>query len=135
MILLDNDYLRVWIDESILLMYSEWLRPVSSQEYRDGNMLLLQKLQNHNVKSWIADSAKLGDISIEDEKWTLEALVPAFTQSSLHKVARLSGSNNSNHSKFENFAKRAEDFYIGSIQVRQFISYKEAADWIGGIVA
>mgnify|MGYP005749258141 FL=1 len=135
MIFLERDYLRVWVDRSIKLMYSEWRRPVSSEEYRDGNTLLLEHLQNYGVVNWIADSAHLGDITVEDENWTLQHLVPGFTQTLLQKIARVSGHDNSSHTKFENFARRAEDLYIGPIQVRQFITYKEAADWIGDIIA
>ena len=135
MVEIEKAYLRVWIDRSIKLMYSEWQRSVCSEEYREGNQLLLDLVNEYNVVNWIADSVHLGDISAEDEQWTLRYLVPALSQSSLVKIARVSGGDKASYSKFENFARRAEESYIGHILVRQFETYKEAADWMGNIPA
>ncbi|MBC5995050.1 hypothetical protein [Pontibacter cellulosilyticus] len=135
MVVLEKDYLRIIIDRSIKLMYSEWLRPVNSEEYRAGNLLLLQQLNEYGILNWIADSEVLGNIDTADEQWTLAELIPGIVQSSLSKIARISGYDKANYTKFEEFAKRAEDIYIGQILVRQFMTYKEAADWIGEIIA
>ena len=129
----ENGYLLLWVDENIHLMYSDWKCPVTSQQYREGNELLLKLLHEKEVQNWIADSSRLGDISDEDQHWTLNSLIPAIAESNLFKLARISGEDNSSHAKFEQFALRAEPIYIGKIQVRQFITYKEAADWIGEI--
>ncbi|MEJ8758121.1 hypothetical protein WG947_14000 [Pontibacter sp. H259] len=129
----ENGYMLLWVDESIGLMFSEWKCPVTSQEYREGNELLLAMLVDKNIQNWIADSSRLGDISMEDQHWTLHELIPALARTNLTKLARVSGEDTSSHAKFEQFALRAEPMYIGRIQVRQFITYKEAADWIGEI--
>ncbi|GAB3203758.1 hypothetical protein ABID22_002031 [Pontibacter aydingkolensis] len=133
MVEIEKDYLRGWVDRSIMLMYSEWLRPVNSIEYREGSQQLLYLLQQYEVLNWISDSEKLGDITVVDEQWTLMHIVPAMTQTTLLKVARVSGEDKSSYSKFENFVIRAEEIHIGNIMVRQFVTYKEAADWIGEI--
>lgn len=135
MVEIEKDYLRVWVDRSIKLMYSEWQRPVTTQEYREGSAMLLDIMNQYSVLNWIADSSKLGDIAVEDEQWTLSDMVPCMVQSSLVKLARISGNDKSSYTKFDNFAKRAEDIYIGKILVRQFVTYKEAADWIADIPA
>ena len=135
MVVIEQDYLRIIIDRSIKLMYSEWLRPVNSEEYRAGNLLLLHQLGEYGILNWISDSEGLGDINADDEQWTLAELIPGMAQSSLLKVARISGYDKANYTKFEEFAKRAEDIYIGHILVRQFMTYKEAADWVGEIIA
>lgn len=129
----ENTYLSFWVDESIGLMYSTWLRRVSSEEYREGNSILVQQLHEKQVKHWIADSSDLGDISAEDQAWTLQQFIPLLPQTSLVKLARLSGEDTASHAKFEQFVKRAEPIYIGDIQVKQFMSYKEAADWVGDV--
>ncbi|MEJ8801546.1 hypothetical protein [Pontibacter sp. H249] len=135
MVEIEKEYLRVWIDRSIKLMFSEWFHPVNSEEYRVGNQLLLDLLNEYKVVNWIADSALLGEISVEDEQWTFTYLIPAMTDSALEKVARVSGADKVSFSKFEKFAQQAEESYIGKIVVRQFETYKEAADWIADIPA
>lgn len=129
----ENTYLSLWVDDGIGLMFSNWLRRVSSEEYREGNTILMQQLLERQVKHWIADSSELGDISDEDQAWTLEHFLPHLPQTSLLKLARLSGTDNASHAKFERFVKRAEPIYMGDIQVKQFMSYKEAADWVGDV--
>lgn len=129
----ENNYLLLWVDTTIRLMYSDWLRPVTSEEYREGNELLISQLHERNIENWIADSSKLGDISQDDEQWTLQEFVPALARTKLLKLARVGGEDTGSHAKFEQFAKRAEPIYIGNIQVRQFVTYKEAADWVGEI--
>ncbi|MBC5773944.1 hypothetical protein H8S95_07705 [Pontibacter sp. KCTC 32443] len=129
----ENNYLLLWVDKTIHLMYSDWLRPVTSEEYKEGNKILLQQLREKEVENWIADSSKLGDISKEDEKWTLKELVPKLANTNLLKLARIGGEDTGSHAKFEQFVKRADPIYIGNIQVRQFTTYKEAADWVGEI--
>ena len=114
-------------------MYSDWLCMVTSEEYREGNLLLLDLLLKKGIKSWIADSSRLGDISEEDQLWTLQHFVPAISQTNLTKLARISGEDTGSHAKFEHFVERVKPVHIGDIQVKQFMNYKEAADWIGEI--
>jgi hypothetical protein len=129
----ENNYLLLWVDETIHLMYSDCQRPVTSQEYREGNTLLIEQLREKDIQNWIADSSKLGDISQEDEQWTLQELIPTIANTNLLKLARIAGEDTGSHAKFEQFVKRAEPISIGNLQVRQFITYKEAADWLGEI--
>ena len=129
----ENSYLLLWVDENVHLMYSHWQRPVTSAEYREGSDILLTQLKEMEVKSWIADSSKLGDISEEDQAWTWDHYVPSLPQTKLAKLARISGEDTASHAKFEQFLKRAEPICIGNIQVKQFMTYKEAADWAGEI--
>ena len=129
----ENSSIRLWIDRSIRLMYAEWLRPVTSEEYREANSMLLDLLNEHNVQHCIVDSSKLGDITPDDERWTMEHFIPAIIASKLQKMARVSGEDKASMAKFEQFASKAEPIYLGNIQVRQFITYKEALDWIGNV--
>ena len=133
MIEFENDYLHVWIDRSIDLMHSEWLRNVSSEEYKQGNATLLKLLEKYDIKFWIADSAKLGDISLEDQEWSMLTLVPQIAGSGIKKLARIAGGDRVSYNKFETFAEKAAALYVGDMEVRQFLSYKEAADWVGEI--
>lgn len=129
----ESSNVRIWIDRSISLMYAEWLRPASSDEYIEANGMLLDLLNEHSVKYCIVDSSKLGDINPDAEQWTLEHFIPAIIATKLQKMARVSGEDKASMAKFEQFATRAEPMYLGNIQVRQFITYKEALDWIGDV--
>lgn len=130
----EYEYLHIWVDQDVHLMHSEWLRNVTSEEYRQGNTALIELLQKYDVSFWIADSAKLGDISMEDQLWTLQELVPKVVSSGISKLARLSGEDRVSFNKFKDFMEKASETGFGNLEVRQFVSYKEAADWIGDII-
>jgi hypothetical protein len=130
----ENQYLHLWIDESIGLMHSEWLCRAQSEEYKEGSRLILQLLQEKNVRYWIADSSLLGELRPEDELWVLRELIPGLLQLPIRKFARISGENKASYVKFDCFLQRAEQLKLETnLQVRQFTSYMEAADWIGDI--
>lgn len=136
MVEFETEFLRVWIDVDVKLMFSEWLRPVNSREYREANLRLLRFLEEHRVLYWITDTSKLGAISKSDEDWTLPSFAAKLPGTALKKLARISGADKASYPKFEAFTKRAEEAVdIGSVQVRQFMTYKEAADWVGNISA
>lgn len=115
-------------------MHSEWLCKVLSEEYREGNRLMLQLLQEKNVHYWIADSALRGEIGPEDEVWILQEFIPNLLQLPIRKFARVSGEDKASYVKFDCFLQRAEQLKLETeMQVGQFTSYMEAADWIGDI--
>ena len=133
MIEFENSYLQFWIDQELHLMHSEWLQNVTSKEYRQGNTLLADMLHQHNILHWIADSAYLGEIYPEDVVWTIQELAPRIVSSPVQKIAHVSGEDKISYVKFKEFMEKASINVAGSLEVRQFISYKEAADWIGQI--
>ncbi|WP_299708024.1 hypothetical protein [uncultured Pontibacter sp.] len=135
MIEFENSYLQVWVDQDLHLMHSEWLRNVTSDEYRQGNILLTEMLHQHAIRHWIADSASLGEICPEDVVWTIQELAPRIIYSPVLKIARVSGEDRISYVKFKEFMEKASINAAGSLEVRQFISYKEAADWIGQITS
>ena len=135
MVEFENSYLQVWIDPELHLLYSEWLRNVTSDEYRQGNTLLADMLHQHDIRHWIADSAYLGEICPDDVVWTIQDLAPRIISSSVLKIARISGEDRVSYVKFKEFMEKASIGAEGSLEVRQYMSYKEAADWIGQITS
>src|SRR5688572_18506382 len=90
----DNDFIHVFIDEGICFMISEWKRNVSSEEYRNGHLTFISMLKKYNITHWIVDSTNLGEITVEDEEWFLNELIPKVLQTGVKKVARVSGEIN-----------------------------------------
>lgn len=133
MVEFESDYLHIWIDEEINLMHSEWLRVVSSDEYRLGNCTFLTLLKKYSVKYWVVESSKLGDISEEDEKWTLTTLGPKIVQSGVIKLARVGDEKQVSYNKFNTFSEKAPAIHMGKVEIRHFPTFKEAADWMGSI--
>lgn len=127
-----NKYLRAWVDENLLLLYSEWLRSVSSEEYRAGTLALAGIIQEKGIKYWISEASMLGDISHDDQLWVVNTLTPMLSVSAIRKIARI---NSSNIATFLGVETAAE--LLGSSmqlpEMQQFWSFKDAADWMAGI--
>ena len=128
-----SDYLHVWVDEQLRLMYSEWLRPVSSQEYRAGCLLLASLLQENGIIYWIAESSVVSNIIKQDQEWASKTLIPLFAASSVKKIARINASTIATYVQEETGPDNTSSIPEGSLEFRQFWSYKEAADWVAGL--
>lgn len=136
MIAIENSFVCVWIDGEIHLLHCEWKRTVSSKEYRQGHHMFINLLKKYSIKYWIVDSTNLGDISAEDEEWFMNTIMPEIIKTCVVKVARLSGENHPSYNRFENFsekAKEANDAFTYQVEVRNCMTFKEAADWMGKI--
>jgi len=128
-----SDYLHVWVDEQLLLMYSEWLRPVTSEEYRAGCLLLASLLQENGVIYWIAEASLVSNIVEQDQEWASKTLVPLFMSSQVKKIARINASTLASYVQEETQAYNDSSLRQNSFEFRQFWSYQEAADWIAGL--
>jgi hypothetical protein len=129
-----NPYLHVVVDKGARLLYSEWTRQPTSDEYREAASIFARFLQEEEILYWIQDVTNLQDISVVDLHWVLEVLVPIASQSTLRKLARIT-CNNNNMQLFKKMAHEAQTELNADIEVRQFKSYREAAEWIEGISA
>ena len=128
-----SDYLHVWVDEQLLLMYSEWLRPVTSQEYRTGCLLLAGLLQENGIINWITEASLVSSVIEQDLKWASKTLVPLFASSQVKKIARINASTLASYVLEETQPYNTSRPRPNSFEFRQFWSYQEAADWIAGL--
>jgi hypothetical protein len=124
-----NAYLHLIVDESIKLLYSEWLRPPSSQEYRDAATIYACCLREKGIAYWLQDTNHLGKVPVEDLQWVLQELVPVAAASGLKKLARITA-DDSNLALFMESASQKQAKLNAAIEVQQFKTYREAAAWI-----
>ncbi|WP_187261609.1 hypothetical protein [Pontibacter beigongshangensis] len=129
-----NPYLHVVVDKGTRLLYSEWTRQPTSEEYRAAAYIFADFLQKEAVLYWIQDTTNLQDVSVQDLNWVLGVLVPLASQSTLTKLARIT-CHNHNMEQFKRLAREVQTELSSEIEVRQFKSYREAAEWIEGISA
>jgi hypothetical protein len=126
---LEKSYLNLVVDNSARLLYSEWVREPTSEEYREGAALFAECLSTMKIEYWIQDVNRLGKVSDSDLRWALQQLVSVTASSNLKKLARIS----SDESKKEHFMRLVGHIrkqYPTAIEVQQFESYREAAEWI-----
>jgi hypothetical protein len=125
----ENDCLHLMIDEEARLMYSEWLRKPTSEEYREAMRIVAGYLRDKNVEFWIQDTNRLGEVPVEDLAVIVHDLVPALSSSSLKKLARIT-SDDKNLAAFMEMAARMKVKLNKAIEIQQFKTYREAAEWL-----
>lgn len=124
-----NAYLHLIVDEQARLLYSEWVRPPSSEEYRQASAIFAGYLQRGAIACWIQDANCLGEVPEEDLRAVLRELVPAAMASPLRKLARVT-SDEGNMATFLELARQEKARRGTAIEVRQFRTYREATEWV-----
>lgn len=124
-----NKYLHLIIDEEAKLMYSEWVRKPTSEEYREAASILARHFREYTIEFWLQDTNCLGKVSPDDMKIVLQELVPVAAASTLKKLARIT-SDDDNMSAFLDLAKESNTELNTNVEVRQFRTFREAADWL-----
>lgn len=69
----ENELIHVELDKDRSILKHTWLKKPSSQEFRSTLLKVLDIYRNHqpgfdNLK-WLADTVKLGELTIADEEW------------------------------------------------------------------
>ncbi|MFD3001645.1 hypothetical protein ACFS7Z_14835 [Pontibacter toksunensis] len=126
-------YLHLWIDLHVKLMYTEWLREPAAEEYREGCELFVMLVREHGVECWIAESRKLVGMPIHVQSPVLLQLAPSLVGSSLKKLARIIDTDLQSIAMFEDISNGLKESHQSTIELEQFISFEDAADWIGMI--
>lgn len=111
------------------LLYSEWARTPSSGEYREAAAVFSGYLREGGIEFWIQDTSRLGEVPAEDLMVVLRELVPVAASSSLNKLARIT-SDERNMARFLELASQAKAHLNTDIEIQQFGTYREAAEWI-----
>ncbi|MFT2009304.1 hypothetical protein ACMA1I_11570 [Pontibacter sp. 13R65] len=127
-----NSYLHLIVDEDNKLLYSEWTRQPTGQEYRDAASVFAVFLQESKILYWIQDTSNIGAVTLEDMKWVMDVLIPVASHSALRKLARIT-CHTPNIEQFKELAHQSIKPFQSDIEVRHFKSYRDAADWIEGI--
>lgn len=127
-----GSYLQIWVDNSINLMYSEWLRRPTKEEYKEGIQLLVKYLYEHTVEFWIMESNSLVGMPLLEARLIISKAACMFLScSSLKKVARIMNNDLANVLMFEETVNESKLLYRSSVEFEWFNSFKDAVDWIG----
>lgn len=124
---------RLWIDLDLKLMYTEWILKPSAEEYREACVLFVKLVKEHAVECWIADSKQLSGLPTQVQKPVLQKFAPALADGSLKKLARIIDKDSESIFMFENISHNLKENYKSVIEVEQFITFEDAADWVGMI--
>ena len=127
--------LHLWVDTKVKLMYTEWLALPSAAEYREAAELFVRTLQAYAVEYWVMESNQLAGFSLVEQRQVIGKIAPAIAASSLKKVARIIAQDEENRAMFEKQTTELKNKYRAVVEIQQFCTFHEVANWITWIKA
>ena len=127
---IENDLFRARIYKNDARLYVEWLRSVSPEEFRQGVELLVKLILEEKIELWIVDSSRLHGITLSDQHWIMNHILPLLQDSKLRKLARISSGDIFQYISFEEMTEKIFNKYELNVEVAQFTSLAMAEAWI-----
>lgn len=125
-----QEYLEMAYHEDELLLQVQWLRNVSSEEYRAGVIKVKELLLEKQANFLLIDSRRLPNVCFADQQWIKREIVPCLIPTKLQKFARVLTKDIFNYISFEILLQRITEEHKTSIEIGQFISVEAALAWI-----
>ncbi|GAB3818636.1 hypothetical protein GCM10028895_16110 [Pontibacter rugosus] len=124
------EYLSVQLREEESLLTLNWLRSVSSEEYRHGLCFIKDLIIHKKISLWLVDSRKLTHVTFEDQQWLNRTLIPLLLSSRLRRIARVVQSDVFIYISFEQQITKAQKEYTIGTAIEQFTSEEAALSWL-----
>lgn len=125
-----HEYLYISVDEAVKSMHIRWLRPVSSNEYREALLYCKALIMEKHLERWLIDSRKLDHILFSDQQWIRRELADSVRESSLQKIARILKDDVFSYISFENMIQTISEEHGTAVEIGQFSSEDAALFWL-----
>ncbi|PRY09967.1 hypothetical protein CLV24_11635 [Pontibacter ummariensis] len=125
-----SDYFISSVDPHIRLLYGKWLRPVTSQLYRQALQQACETIQHMRIRFWLQDSTLLATREVQDQKWATEVMALLLAQSSLQQFAVVHPDDPYMKASGEAMREKAFRIFGKQLKVEFFDSVQEAKNWL-----
>ncbi len=126
-ILLDNEFVKVSYDDSIYLGTIVWKGTVSTSEYRNAFMILLDYSITHRTDYFLSDTINQGVIGPDNRKWFEEYALPEAIKRGLKKAAIVMSGNVFKKYYINMILSSTNKF---KLPAKTFSSQEEALKWL-----
>lgn len=103
----DSDILSIWFSPTVKLLCAQWLKPMSSEEYRQAVRMIARSIAFLRAELVLIDATVLNTISEDDQIWTANFLREALSKSSIRKSARVMSATGFQPGAMQNVIKRS----------------------------
>jgi|GEM_PF-6100335 len=129
--IIETEFYKIEFTEDLQSTHLSFKKKCESERYREAYTVLIKIFEERGHFSHITDTSSMGVISLEDQEWVKEKVVPQirrFANSSKKlNIALILGDD-----VFANFAaKNIARHFIGelNIDIHYFAKYQEAYEW------
>ena len=119
-------YIRIEYLADANAVFSNWLTPPSSQEFREGMLAIIDAMQEHKTGKVISDTCNIGAIDPIDQEWTLAEWTPKAIGAGYRGIAIVISSDIFAQISVEDIMNNAEDVQL----LKYFDNVDEAREWM-----
>ncbi|MFC2136891.1 STAS/SEC14 domain-containing protein [Bacteroidota bacterium] len=123
----DEEYAKIHYYESLLLIYIEWNRQVTSEQYKDTFNKALKYSDDHKITLFLSDICKRKITAPSDRKWFEEKALPKAVKKGLKKGAVVFDGNPFKKYYLNTIYLRAKMYML---PFKFFTSTEKALEWL-----
>lgn len=127
MLFLNEDLYSFEYDAGLDCWILIWNEFMFSDEYRESNLEVLEKLKGQTMRKLIRDTSKLNIIAVKDQQWFLENIVPGLMAAGLQYAAVVLPKEQLTKMAVQDIAGRVTP---KGVETRLFATLDEAKAWM-----
>ncbi|MDX5418067.1 MAG: hypothetical protein LPK09_02545 [Hymenobacteraceae bacterium] len=123
----ESDILSVSFSPDVKLLCAQWLKPMTSEEYRQSVRMTARSIAFLRAELILIDASVLISISEEDQVWTANFLRNALSKTSIKKSARVISAAGFQPEAMQNVVSRSGEM---PYQIGLFYDAEKAMSWL-----
>lgn len=126
--MLKPDSLLLHHDQGLRLLRWQWQGALSPEQFRTAFYYLLEISEKQRIRRWLADTAGMPLVGIDEQAWLSETWLPLFAQLQVSDVAIILPTSVHNQLVIETVLADGQRYECGEIQF--FSDAVSALDWL-----
>ncbi|MBC5775725.1 hypothetical protein H8S95_16725 [Pontibacter sp. KCTC 32443] len=126
----ESDGLRIEAADSLALVRTEWLRPLTGDQFMAEAMEAYKLIVSRKAEKVLVNSQQASILDPETKDWLSNTYYKLFSHSSLRKMARVMPDNLFKKLALASVVARADAAGDISYDIQDFASEDEAVSWL-----
>lgn len=123
-------YIDIQYNPNLQLVQCQWLRSLSSVEYRKGMQYVCSFIEKNPTVSWIIDATRLIAPNMSDQKWTSEILGHCISKVKLRKIALILPDDLFSEVVAEKINLKVMQMISDPIKIMCFNDFEKGMNWV-----
>ncbi|MBK0402379.1 hypothetical protein I5M27_05245 [Adhaeribacter sp. BT258] len=127
LLLHEYPFLKIEVDEKTATLIMSWNGKFTSMQYREATLNCVEAVKQFNLKNWLADTSKIGEIKTQDQDWTNENILIPISDLGVKKVALIIPEDVYNHLAISSIMVKGKSRF--RFESQYFVQKREAVEW------
>lgn len=123
----DNLY-TIKYTEALSMVEMVWHRVATSEQFRQGHLLLLEQLQVNNAQNMLVDARRLDGFAAAEQGWLKDKLLPRLAHVGVKRMARITDPDIFMQVVDDNLANHVQTNL--NFDLKSFLDRTDALEWL-----